>query len=240
MRQGGVAAYSFLFELWHVEITRQVIPIRGLPSTLAGLRIVQITDLHHGPWTSLAYVRRVIEAANAEQADLVLLTGDYVHQSPTYIDPVVAELARLRGRIGVVGTLGNHDWWEDGVACMRAFHRVGIPLIDNNRLFVSGDRTLEKELSREARRDGLCLAGVGDLWEGQPNYHDALAMLPREMPRILLSHNPDVAEEKDLLNYAPRIDLMLSGHTHGERRPHPREGAEPRSPSRRALPGRRR
>ena len=56
-------------------------------------------------------------------------------------------------------------------------------------------------------------------------------MLPREMPRILLSHNPDVAEEKDLLNYAPRIDLMLSGHTHGGQISLPFVGA-PITPSR--------
>jgi len=35
------------------------------------------------------------------------------------------------------------------------------------------------------------------------------------MPRLLLSHNPDVAEDAKFLTSGHRVDLMLSGHTHG-------------------------
>jgi predicted MPP superfamily phosphohydrolase len=35
------------------------------------------------------------------------------------------------------------------------------------------------------------------------------------MPRLLLSHNPDVAEEKAFVGSGLRVDLMVSGHTHG-------------------------
>lgn len=211
----GTAAYAFLGELYNVETTRQSFRIRGLPPALDGLRIVQLTDIHHGPWTSLNYIRGVIEQTNAMQPDLILLTGDYVHQSEAYIPPVMRELATLRAKIGVIGTLGNHDWWEDGVQCLREFAKARIPLIDNDRLFLTSDRTLERRVGPADRAHALCVAGVGDLWEGAPNYREALAGVPREMPRILLSHNPDVAEEPAFLRQAPRVDLMLSGHTHG-------------------------
>ena len=35
------------------------------------------------------------------------------------------------------------------------------------------------------------------------------------MPRLLMSHNPDAAEEDALSRGGWRVDLMLSGHTHG-------------------------
>ena len=57
--------------------------------------------------------------------------------------------------------------------------------------------------------------GVGDLWTDQQRYDDALGGVPSSMPRLLLSHNPDVAEDAALRDPSRRVDLMLSGHTHG-------------------------
>jgi predicted MPP superfamily phosphohydrolase len=171
---------------------------------------VQLTDIHHGPNLSLDYVREVVAATNALRPDVVLLTGDYVYRSPRYIVPVVRELAELRGSIGVVGVLGNHDWWEDATMTRNAFAQAGIPLIDNSRIFVTPDRKLTANA-----HEGLCIAGVGDYLEDYTRFDAALAYVPESMPRLLLSHNPDAAEDPDLLALKPRIDLMLCGHTHG-------------------------
>jgi predicted MPP superfamily phosphohydrolase len=91
-----------------------------------------------------------------------------------------------------------------------AFANQRVPLIDNARLFVTPQRRLV-----QGAREGLCLAGVGDLWEDKCLYDKALGGVPGGMPRILLSHNPDVAEESQFLQSGYRVDLMLSGHTHG-------------------------
>lgn len=216
MGVAGVAGYSYLYELRNVQITRRSIPIRGLPQPLAGLRIVHLTDLHHGPWTSLSYLKRVFEQTNALQPDLVVLTGDYVHDSDVYIAPVVRAMHDLKARIGVVATLGNHDWWEDGGHMIDEFRRhTSIPLVDNDRMYISGDRTLERHIGHADAKHAICVAGLGDLWEGSPDGEVALGGVPEFMPRLLLSHNPDTAEEACVRKYAPRIDLMLSGHTHG-------------------------
>jgi predicted MPP superfamily phosphohydrolase len=63
--------------------------------------------------------------------------------------------------------------------------------------------------------DGLAICGVGDLWFDVPDYDRALGGLPASMPRVLLSHNPDVAEESKFVSSGYRVDLMLSGHLHG-------------------------
>src|SRR5207247_448070 len=101
--------------------------------------------------------------------DLVCLTGDYVHHSPAYIEQVVAALAELQPRIGSVGVLGNHDWWEGADRMRRAFASTSILLVDNSRLVLTPERRLVHHADA-----GLALCGVGDLWEDEPNYHAAL------------------------------------------------------------------
>jgi predicted MPP superfamily phosphohydrolase len=206
----GAMGYAFLVEPRWLGVSRREIPIRGLPAALDGLRVVQLTDVHHGPWLSLAYVRDVVQTTNELAPDLVCLTGDYVHHSEAYIEPVVEELARLRPRIATVAVLGNHDWWEDVDRMRRALDRASIPLLDNGRRVLTPDRRVTADAA-----EGLAVCGVGDLWEDTQDYQAALGGLPADMPRLLLSHNPDVAEEPDLVLSGLRVDLMLSGHTHG-------------------------
>jgi predicted MPP superfamily phosphohydrolase len=207
---GAALGYALLVEPRRFVVSRREIPIRGLPRELDGLRLVQLTDIHHGPWLSLGYVRAVVDAANELRPDLVCLTGDYVHHSAAYIEPVVAELARLRPRVATVAVLGNHDWWEDAERMRRAFARTEVVLLDNDHRVLTPGRRLETRAER-----GLAVCGVGDLWEDIPDYVAALGGLPEAMPRLLLSHNPDVAEEPGLVRGGQRVDLMLSGHTHG-------------------------
>jgi predicted MPP superfamily phosphohydrolase len=209
---GCVGAYSFLLEPRRFEIVRQTRHLRGLHPELQGLRLVQLTDIHHGPNLSLDYVRQVIAAANALHPDITLLTGDYVYRSPRYIAPVVRELSELRAKIGIIGVLGNHDWWEDAELTRREFARIGIPLIDNDRMILTPDRRLERG---GRAQEGLCIAGIGDYLEDTVNFDAALRDVPETMPRLLLSHNPDAAEDADLIARRYRIDLMMCGHTHG-------------------------
>ena len=211
---GGVAVaglgYGLLLEPRWFRVTRLGFPVRGLPPALDGLRLVHLTDIHHRPWLSLRSVRRVVEAANALQPDLVLLTGDYVHQSAAYIRPVAAELAALRPRLATVAVLGNHDWGEDGPLMRQELRKAGSVLLDNARRVLMPDGRLVEDAA-----EGLALCGVGDLWRDRQDYAAALDGLPEEMPRLLLSHNPDVAEEWDFVRSGLRVDLMVSGHTHG-------------------------
>ena len=206
----AAAAYPLLGEPHRLVVTRRAFPVRGLPPALDGLRVVQVSDIHLGPWLSAGRVGRIVEVTNGLQPDLVALTGDYVMRSAEYIPQVASALAGLRARVGVVGVLGNHDWNEDGPGCARALAAAGVRMVDNDRLFVTPARVLSAH-----NPDGLCVAGVGDLWRDAQHYDRALGGLPDDMPRLLLSHNPDVAEEPAFVSPGYRVDLMLSGHTHG-------------------------
>jgi uncharacterized protein len=205
----ALAGYGVVVDPFRLCVTRRTFPVRDLPRELDGLRIVQLTDIHHGPWFAMKHVRTMVEQTNALEADLICLTGDFVHRSPRYIEPLAGALAELKAKVGLVGVLGNHDWQEDAPLTQEAFRRVGVRLLDNSRLVLTPDRKL-----MESASGGLCIAGVGDLWKHTQDYRAALGHLPDDMPRVLMAHNPDTAEEPGL-RATSRVDLMLSGHTHG-------------------------
>lgn len=203
----GPAAYGVVIEPFRLSVRRYRLALRDLPSALSGLRIVHITDTHYGPYVPLVHIERAVTLSNALSPDLVLLTGDFVHQSPRAISAGVGVFAGLRAKIGCFAVLGNHDHWEGEGACRDWFSSISLPVLENQRVFISPDG-----VSRQERGDNLCLAGVGDLWDGEVNLDMALGRVRPGTPRLLLSHNPDLAER---IPPALRLDLILAGHTHG-------------------------
>ncbi len=205
------SAYGIGMEPYQLRVRRYDFPVKDLPAWCEGLRIAHLSDFHSGGYVGAEYLRASMRLAMEQQPDIALLTGDFVSDGQGF--DLVAGLIRdeLKPRFGVLGTLGNHDHWQDAGKGRAAFHRAGVPLIDNNRRFLTPAGLVDVYTE-----DSLCIAGVGDAWEDVLDYDAALGGVPGSTPRIVLSHNPDAAEffrENGLP--APRIDLMLSGHTHG-------------------------
>lgn len=203
----SAGAYSVLWAPQRVAVRKYAVPLRGLHNDFDGLRIVQLSDTHYGPFVSLDYLGDVIAQTNALKPDLVLLTGDYVHRSNKAIEPGIHLFSELDAPLGAVAVMGNHEHWEDVNRCQRAFRTIGLPVIDNHRRFLT-TKGLQPTLDAAA----ICIGGVGDLWEDDVLIRAAFRNVPEDMPRILLSHNPDVAE---LIPAETRVDVMFSGHTHG-------------------------
>jgi len=61
--------------------------------------------------------------------------------------------------------------------------------------------------------ESIQLVGVDDYWEKSYDLVRALQDSPEGSLRVLLSHNPDVNEDIEVLR--KQIDLVVSGHTHG-------------------------
>lgn len=199
---------------WSFEIGRYRVAIRDLPVELDGLVLVQISDTHLGPRIPAEYVRRVVDAAIALKPDLVVLSGDYVHNGPMYIEPAAGLFAPLAASgTPVVGTLGNHDWYADGPGMSRALQAVGVRMLDNRRVYLDA-RTRRLVETPEQPGGVLCIAGLGDLKTDVLDPRAALDGVPESVPRLVISHNPDSAERPPVV-HGPRIDLMLSGHFHG-------------------------
>ncbi len=201
----GTACYGLFIEPNWLKLRRYEIALKGLPPELDGFKLGHISDTHYGPYISLSHIRRAIGLLNAEQPDLVLHTGDFVSSTPAAIPDGVGVLAGVRARLGTLAVLGNHDHWEGADAVRAELARQQVRLLDNDRLFLTANG-----LSETSAEGALAICGVGDLWEGVVGPAAALRDVPDGCPRLLLSHNPDVAEELE----GP-FDLQLSGHTHG-------------------------
>lgn len=204
---GGGLVYATLIEPAWIHVRRRDVPIAGLASELDGLRVLQITDTHRGPRVTASFIAEAVRLGLAQKPDLAVLTGDYVHQGAKFIEESAALMAPLARAVPTVGVLGNHDWYAGGRRVRDALAAHGVWMVDNDRCFMRK----RYALSRDA--GGLCIAGVGDLIEDDVNPDAAFAGVGRDVPRLLLSHNPDVAEMRALHDH--RVDLMLSGHTHG-------------------------
>ncbi|MBP3958788.1 metallophosphoesterase [Gemmata sp. G18] len=194
----GGAAYG-LFESGWVQVTRPTIVLPHLPKAFDGTTVALLTDIHHGPFTSLDYVNAIVRTTLTLRPDLIVLGGDYSLKEGKYIRPCFDAMAALNAPLGVYGVLGNHDYWHGLEETREGFRTAGIGELTNRGVW------LERDGSR------FRLAGVDDLWMGKVDVKAALGDATPEDACLLLSHNPDVAEKmRD-----PRVGLMLSGHTHG-------------------------
>jgi predicted MPP superfamily phosphohydrolase len=198
---GSVTAaglYPFLEAKW-CRVAHQTITLPRLPSAFRGTTLALVSDVHHGPFVPLAYVRHIVEMTNSLKPDLVLLTGDYVSRNPSYIAPGIDALGKLRAKLGRYAVLGNHDHWESASKSRDALREAGIQQTDNTGFWID----------RHGARLRIC--GVGDLWTDRQYLGAALGDATDRDAVVLLSHNPDFAE----LFHDRRVGLILSGHTHG-------------------------
>jgi predicted MPP superfamily phosphohydrolase len=195
-----VATYPILIERYLILTNTYRVPVPHLPEAFRGFRIVQLTDLHYGFLVPLWVIRHVVSRTNRLEGDLVVCTGDYVHErnATSQIDRVWPVLSELTARFGVYSVLGNHDHWADTSRSQEWLTRTGQDL-----------RHKATAIEKEGQR--LWLAGAGDLWEDHRNLDDLLRDVPDSECRIVLAHNPDTADTR----FSARVDLILSGHTHG-------------------------
>ncbi len=180
------------------RLVRVAIPIAGLPSDLAGFRIVQLSDLHIGPTIRRRFVDAVVDRANALRPDLVAVTGDVADGLVPELREHVAPLGRLRAPHGAFFVTGNHEYYWDVRGWTRELGRLGIEVLSNeHRVLVRGNGR-------------LVLAGVTDLSAASDPAAAARGAPPSDV-RVLLAHQPRSAFAAQRAGF----DLQLSGHTHG-------------------------
>jgi predicted MPP superfamily phosphohydrolase len=209
-RNWARVTYARRIEPTWLELTHHEVVVPDLPPTFAGLRIVQLSDLHAGRQVPNAFLAEAVELANAQQADVIAITGDFVHTGYRHVDRVARLVGKLTARHGVFAVLGNHDYSVRNAIGWRRYPRL--PETIATALTDQRIRVLRNQAAALCRgADELYLVGVEDLWSRACDVPRAFAGLLPNTPRVLLAHNPrTVAHLHD-----HRCDLVLSGHTHG-------------------------
>ena len=176
------------------------VPVAHLHPALEGFKIVQLSDLHFLPHTPLTLIQQAFARTSELKPDLVVLTGDYVTHEAETVFGMSDALGALDARYGVFAILGNHDARAGKQIISQAIEETGITLLQN------------EGLTFDVGNSQLFLAGVDDCIWGQPDLSGALSRQPADALTVLLAHEPDVI---DRFSLDGRIDLQLSGHTHG-------------------------
>ena len=203
----AVMVYGYIFGQGRLTIERLEVEVAGLPDAFDGMRLVQLSDLHLGPFMAPERLSAYIDEVNRFEPDLVCITGD-ISADLEGLKAGLGELSRLRARYGVFAILGNHD-----VYC--GADRVA-GLIEEATEF----RLLRDEVA-VIESGGQCLHLLGIEDRGGPEHFrgrkqdDRLDRLCRQVPAgspfVLLIHRPDLFEQAAGLG----ASLVLAGHTHG-------------------------
>lgn len=200
------AMYGYAAGRLNYQVRRVELPLANWPSALDGLRVVQLSDIHLSGYMTRGEVCRAVDMANALGADLALLTGDYITGASDPIADCIDELRHLRAALGVWGCNGNHETYAGAENQAQAlFAEAGMKLLrhQNALLTFRGApfNLIGVDYQRERSTSGRKLQLL----------HGLEPLVRRDMPNILLSHNPNTFNRAAELG----IELSLAGHTHG-------------------------
>ena len=183
----------------NLTVEHQIINLPRLPKAFDGLRVAQVSDVHHSPFLTIEQVEKCVGITNELDADLIVLTGDYVSHEVEYIAPVAAALGKLLAKNGVFAILGNHDHWTDAELMTSCLRRENITVLIN------------EGLRFEWNDHEIWLCGVDDATVDLDDLDKALSGARRDDFKFLLCHNPAILPRAARAN----VDLIVSGHTHG-------------------------
>ena len=179
------------------------VPTSKLPEGCQRIRIVQLTDLHLGPFVGLPLLSQILRKVREADPDIVVVTGDLADGKLTGRKREISMLRRIRPKYGMYAIPGNHDYYDD---------------IDEAVSFMesSGMKVLRTEAVEVA---GIIIAGADDkdhLIKERWNLSRSETLVlsyereQREKFLLLLRHRPIVETGTE-----GHFDLQLSGHTHG-------------------------
>jgi len=167
-----------------------------------GLRIVQISDPHLGPFMSEARLRRICERAVAAEPDIIVLTGDYLTRETNGEAAMLGRaLAPLAAHPLVFACRGNHDL-EGPEAVAEGLAAAGVRLL------------IDESITVNTRAGRVQIVGMDFHWRDRARTMRGVLVdlvRPADGLRLLLLHDPGAFQHLP----AGAADLVLSGHTHG-------------------------
>jgi uncharacterized protein len=200
------ATYGFASGRLKYRIDRVEVPIKDLPKGLDGMKIVQLSDIHIGDFMPREEVRRAVQMANDLRPDLAVVTGDFISGENDPLEDCIVELSKLKAPLGTWGCNGNHEIYAGAEETAQAlFQGHGMKLLRQENVTLRHKGEEFNLIGVDYQRDHMVRGPHGPMLESVET------LVSREMPNILLSHNPNSFRRAAELG----VELSLAGHTHG-------------------------
>lgn len=215
----GALLKGFFKGRYDFQVHKIGLKFPNLPKAFNGFKVLQISDMHIGSFDNKEAVQKGIDLINAQNADVVLFTGDFVNHRAFETEGWESIFKGIQAKEGKFAVLGNHDYgdyrpWEnlreknDNFQQLADFYQQAqFKLLKNETNFIQKD----------GERLGIC--GVEN-W-GEASFSQKYADLPSTFNSvladdfcILMSHDPSHWRGQ-ILPFDKHIPLTLSGHTHG-------------------------
>lgn len=199
-----LSGYGVAVGAQQIHVRRLRIALPGLPPSLRGLRLGQITDVHvSDDLTPLRQLERGCELLAGERLDLMLTTGDLCDH-PRLLRDVLRLIGEVPARLGHYACLGNHELYLGLPHVRRSHERSPVRLLEDESVRI-GDLTLASVSYPHSGSPRI------DHRRVRPMLDQALRDRRRGDATVLLSHHPHVVRHLG----GRDVGLMLSGHTHG-------------------------
>lgn len=216
---GAALTYGVVRGSHRYQVVRQKLTIPGLPESMKGLKLVQISDIHSGSFWNVEGVQKGVELIKNENPDLVFFTGDIVNNVASEMEPYIDTFSQIKAKHGVYSIMGNHDYGEyvpgfrkdqlpENKAAIADVHkRLGWDLLlnENRILDIAGEKLAVVGIENWGSK--MHFSRYGDL-------HKAMEGVDQNWPTLLLSHDPSHWRAQVLKEF-PMVNAMFSGHTHG-------------------------
>lgn len=206
---------------YRYQVKRVKISFPNLPAAFAGLKIVQISDIHSGSFDNPEAVNKGIQMALDLQPDIIFFTGDLVNDRSSEVGEYKPILSRLKAPLGVYSILGNHDYGDYVSWPSEEAKKNNLDLLKKIHADMGWRLMMNEHIILERAHERIAIVGIEN-WGAKahfPKYgsmKNAYEGLPeKNIPfKILLSHDPSHWNAQVRPEY-PDVDLTLSGHTHG-------------------------
>ena len=215
----AVLVYGIVEGAYRYQVRHMVVKIKHLPASFDGFRIVHISDFHIGSLWRYDRVKEGVRLMNAQKADVVFFTGDFVNGRADEMTPFLPILKHIKAPLGVFCILGNHDYGShnffmsvadkarQGAAIQKIPGLLGWTLLRNQHQFLRRGADSVAVLGVENWGDSRLNGRKGDLAQAHAGSEGAAV-------KLLLSHDP-LHWEQQITRDFKDINFTFSGHTHG-------------------------
>ncbi|MFJ7746014.1 metallophosphoesterase [Peribacillus sp. NPDC097295] len=193
-----VLLFFLVVYMWRVanqdRLIIQDLYFNDFPEGFGEIRIFFISDIHRRTVSD----RLITDVIG--KVDLVIIGGD-IRESGVPLERVEKNILKLKGIGPLYFVWGNNDYEGDFHELDAALLKHGVKILDNTSVSFESKKS-----------EHLALLGIDDISVERDRLDLALSDCGNEHFRILISHNPLV---KNQIKSEHRINLVLSGHTHG-------------------------